>query len=57
MTSSEDHRQQATDEEKVAAAGAGSYVGVPISEEEMADVWTSDPDATEDEDKGDYAGK
>ena len=44
MTSEEPHRKQPTDEEKFAAAGAEDYLGVPISDEELADVWTSTPD-------------
>ena len=44
MTSEEPHRRQPTDEEKFAAAGAEDYLGVPISDEELADVWTSTPD-------------
>ena len=44
MTEAEPHRQQPTDEEKFAAAGAEDYLGVPISDEELADVWTSQPD-------------
>ena len=47
MTSEEPHRRQPTYEEKFAAAGAEDYLGVPISDEELADVWTSTP--TEDE--------
>jgi len=52
MSSEETHRKQPTDEEKFAAAGAEDYLGVPISDEELADVWTSTPTAskpTEDE--------
>ena len=52
MASEEPHRKQPTDEEKFAAAGAEDYLGVPISDEELADVWTSTPTAstpTEDE--------
>ena len=44
MTEAEPHRRQPTDEEKFAAAGAEDYLGVPISDEELADVWTSRPD-------------
>ena len=44
MTEGEPHRQQPTDEEKFAAAGAEDYLGVPVSDEELADVWTSRPD-------------
>jgi CheY-like chemotaxis protein len=43
MTEAEPHRRQPTDEEKFAAAGAEDYLGVPISDEELADVWTSRP--------------
>ena len=43
MTSAEPHRKQPTEEEKFAAAGAEDYLGVPISDEELADVWTSTP--------------
>ena len=39
------HRRQPTEEEKLAAAGAEDYLGVPISDEELADVWTSEPSA------------
>ena len=39
MTEAEQHRQQPTEEEKFAAAGAEDYLGVPISDEELADVW------------------
>ena len=39
MTSEEPHRKQPTDDEKFAAAGAEDYLGVPISDEELADVW------------------
>ena len=46
MTSEEPHRRQPTDEEKFAAAGAEDYLGVPISDEELADVWTSTPTPT-----------
>jgi hypothetical protein len=45
MTEAEQHRPQATEEEKFAAAGAEDYLGVPISDEEFADVWESTPDA------------
>jgi hypothetical protein len=44
MTTDEPHRRQPTDEEKHAAAGAEDYLGVPISDEELADVWTSTPE-------------
>jgi hypothetical protein len=47
MTEAEPHRRQPTDEEKFAAAGAEDYLGVPISDEELADVWTSQPDHSE----------
>ena len=43
MSSEEPHRKQPTDEEKFAAAGAEDYLGVPIRDEELADVWTSTP--------------
>jgi hypothetical protein len=54
MVSQDAHRPEPTDEEKFAAAGAEDYLGVPISDEELADVWTSTPAAaaptpTEDE--------
>jgi len=38
------HRQQPTEQEKFAAAGAEDYLGVPISDDEFADVWTATPD-------------
>jgi|GEM_PF-5831611 len=44
MTDEQRHRQQPTEEEKFAAAGAEDYLGVPISDNEFADVWTSTPD-------------
>ena len=44
MSESEQHRRQPTEEEKFAAAGAEDYLGVPISDEEFADVWESTPD-------------
>jgi hypothetical protein len=44
MTEAEQHRQQPTEEEKFAAAGAEDYLGVPISDEELADVWVAEPD-------------
>jgi hypothetical protein len=44
MESTGPHRREPTDEEKFAAAGAEDYLGVPISDEEFADVWTSTPD-------------
>jgi len=44
MTSSQPHRKQPTEAEKFAAAGAEDYLGVPISDEELADVWTSTPE-------------
>lgn len=47
MTSEEPQRKQPTDEEKSAAAGAEDYLGVPISDEELADVWTSTPPVEE----------
>ena len=43
MTEAEQHRQQPTEEEKFAAAGAEDYLGVPISDEELADVWVAEP--------------
>ena len=43
MTEAGQHRKQPTEEEKFAAAGAEDYLGVPISDEELADVWTSTP--------------
>jgi CheY-like chemotaxis protein len=39
----QEHRRQPTEEEKSAAAGAEDYLGVPISDEELADVWSSQP--------------
>ncbi|MEP6563133.1 MAG: hypothetical protein ABJD68_18890 [Nakamurella sp.] len=50
MTEPEQHRRQPTDEEKFAAAGAEDYLGVPISDEELADVWVSAPDEAKPED-------
>jgi len=44
MTEAEQHRQQPTEEEKFAAAGAEDYLGVPISDKELADVWVAEPD-------------
>ena len=44
LATQEPHRRQQTEEEKFAAAGAEDYLGVPISDEEFADVWTSTPD-------------
>jgi hypothetical protein len=41
------HRKEPTEDEKFAAAGAEDYLGVPISDEELADVWTSKPDEQE----------
>ena len=55
MTEAGQHRKQPTDEEKFAAAGAEDYLGVPISDEELADVWVAEPDKADDEktDSGD----
>jgi len=55
MTEAGQHRKQPTEEEKFAAAGAEDYLGVPISDEELADVWVSEPDKTE-SDKAEPAG-
>jgi hypothetical protein len=44
MTEAGQHRKQPTDDEKFAAAGAEDYLGVPISDEELADVWVAEPD-------------
>jgi hypothetical protein len=44
MTEAGQHRKQPTDDEKFAAAGAEDYLGVPVSDEEFADVWVSEPD-------------
>ena len=41
----QEHRRRPSEEEKSAAAGAEDYLGVPISDEEMADVWSSEPSA------------
>ncbi len=47
MTDEQAHRPEPTEEEKFAAAGAEDYLGVPISDKEFADVWTSTPDEDE----------
>jgi CheY-like chemotaxis protein len=44
MTEAGQHRKQPTEQEKFAAAGAEDYLGVPISDEELADVWVAEPD-------------
>jgi hypothetical protein len=49
MTEAGKHRKQPTDEEKFAAAGAEDYLGVPISDEELADVWVAEPDKADNE--------
>ena len=49
MTEAGKHRQQPNDEEKFAAAGAEDYLGVPISDEELADVWVAEPDKADNE--------
>lgn len=42
--SEQQDRPQPTTEEQRDAAETESYVGVPISDEELADVWTSTKD-------------